>query len=249
MDRPDKLHSLQANRFVEEFQAVILAGGLGTRMRPITNTIPKPMIPVLDKPFLQWQIELLTSFGLQRILLLVGHDGEHIKQHFAARAPAHCDISYSYEEHPLGTGGALKNAESQLEDQFILLNGDTYLAIDYRALIRRFTISGALSLIVAYEAPSHSTNQAVANNLAVERGHVTSYRKRNPVGLTHTDAGVILLRKKILAQIPPGEPCSLEEEIFPILIANGDMQAAITSEPFYDIGTPAGLASFAARHT
>jgi NDP-sugar pyrophosphorylase family protein len=99
-------------------------------MRPLTNNIPKPMIPILGKPFLQWQLELLASCGLKRILLLVGHYGEQIERYFSNHAPPHCDISYAYEERPLGTGGALRNAESRLQDHFILLNGDAYLAID-----------------------------------------------------------------------------------------------------------------------
>src|SRR4029077_9597920 len=115
-------------------QVLILAGGLGTRMRPITETIPKPMITVAGKPFLQHQLELLRGAGIAKVLLLVAYLGEQIREYFGDGAKFGCKISYSFEPAPLGTGGALKNAEAQLQDDFVLVNGDTYLGIDYRAL-------------------------------------------------------------------------------------------------------------------
>jgi NDP-sugar pyrophosphorylase family protein len=113
-----------------------------------------------------------------------------------------------------------------------------------------FRVSGALSLIVAYKPRYHSSGDILATNLAVDLDHrVTAYRKRNAVGLTHIDAGVVLFRKELLVHIPRGRFCSLEEEIFPKLIQSGGMQAAVTSEPFYDEGTAAGLDRLLARIT
>jgi NDP-sugar pyrophosphorylase family protein len=233
-------------------QTVILAGGLGTRMRPVTETIPKPMIPVLGKPFLEQQLELLASFGFQRALLLVAYLGEKIEQYFGDGATRGWNLSYSYEASPLGTGGALKNAEAKLEEEFVVLNGDTYLAIDYAALWRAFRAADSSAFIVAYEksgsAIANTLANKVPNNLAVAPdGHVTAYRKRDPHGLTHVDAGVLLLRKEVLQEIPPGRACSLEEEIFPKLIEEDRMKAWITSEPFYDMGSPEGLQALEAR--
>src|SRR5437879_6496433 len=108
-------------------QAVILAGGLGTRMRPLTEQVPKPMLPVNGKPFLEHQIRLLESRGFLRVLLLVGYLGEQIEEYFALDS----HIDYSYESSPLGTGGALKNAAAKLDSKFVVLNGDTYLDVDY----------------------------------------------------------------------------------------------------------------------
>src|SRR5208282_6436393 len=119
-----------------DFQAVILAGGLGTRMRPITETIPKPMIAVAGEPFLHHQLSLLRSFGIRRVLLLVAYLGDQIENYFGDGTSLGLQLGYSYESAPLGTGGALKNAEALLDDEFVVLNGDTYLAIDYAALIR-----------------------------------------------------------------------------------------------------------------
>jgi mannose-1-phosphate guanylyltransferase len=229
-------------------QAVILAGGLGTRMRPITETIPKPMIMVAGKPFLQHQLELLRDAGIAKVLLLVAYLGEQIRGYFGDGAKFGCNISYSFEPSPLGTGGALKNAEAQLQDDFVLVNGDTYLGIDYHALVKEFAEVDCSALIVAYEkataGPQDIPANFLPNNLGVNLGGVvTAYRKRNPQGLSHIDAGVIVLKKEVLAGLRAGQKCSLEEEIYPSLIARGEMRAWVTHEPFYDMGSPAGLAA------
>ena len=229
-------------------QAVILAGGLGTRMRPITETIPKPMIMVAGKPFLQHQLELLRDAGIARALLLVAYLGEQIREYFGDGAKFGCNVSYSFEPSLLGTGGALKNAEAQLQDYFVLVNGDTYLAIDYSELVRKFAEANCSALIVAYEKPAavsqHIPANILPNNLGVDvEGVVTAYRKRDPEGLSHIDAGVIVLKKGILAGFVTGQKCSLEEEIYPKLIARGEMRAWVTREPFYDMGSPQGLAA------
>src|SRR5579884_979643 len=118
-------------------QAVILAGGLGTRMRPHTETIPKAMLLVRGRPFIEHQIELLSVAGFRRFLLLVGWLGEQIEEQLGDGARFGVEIRYSYEPTPLGTGGALRNAADMLEPQFLLVNGDTLLAIDYPGLVRR----------------------------------------------------------------------------------------------------------------
>jgi NDP-sugar pyrophosphorylase family protein len=233
-------------------QAVILAGGLGTRMRPITETIPKPMIAVAGKPFLQWQLELLRKGGIESALLLVAYLGEQIEEYFGDGEKFGGHFAYSYEPSPLGTGGALKNAEAKLGDWFVLVNGDTYLAIDYEKVAQDFVAANCAAMIVAYQKPSFATIEIPASglpgNLGVsEDGIVTTYRKREPDGLNHIDAGVIALRKEVLASLPPGQRCSLEEEIYPQLIARGEMRAWVTREAFYDMGSPAGLAALEAK--
>lgn len=236
---------------ISDFQAVILAGGLGTRMLPITASVPKPMIPVNGKPFLHYQLELLGRFGLRRVLLLVAYLGEQIEAYFGKGASLGMDLVYSYEPEPLGTGGALKNAAAQLDDQFVVLNGDTYLPIDYRALLQSFREKNNSAMIVAYcPATDASSNllSRLPKNLAISAdGKITAYRKRDPHGLTHIDAGVLVLRKDVLVTIVPQRKCSLEEEIFPQLIALQRMEAWTTTEAFYDMGTPAGLEALSAR--
>jgi NDP-sugar pyrophosphorylase family protein len=232
-------------------QVVILAGGLGTRMLPLTETIPKPMLPVAGRPFLQHQLELVSRHGLRRVLLLVGYLGEHIREHFGDGAKLGCEIQYSFERTPLGTGGALKLAARQLEDEFIVLNGDTYLDLSYAQLLHRFRTERMEALIAAYcgrAGESRVPADTVACNLGVDSsGSVWAYRKKEPEGLTHVDAGVIVLRKTILKRIPDDASCSLEEEVYPQLIRQGQMRAWITQEPFIDMGTSEGLQALARK--
>jgi NDP-sugar pyrophosphorylase family protein len=234
-----------------DVQAVILAGGLGTRMLPITTSIPKPMIPVNGKPFLHYQLELLARFGLRRVLLLVAYLGEQIEAYFGKGTALGVDLTYSYERKPMGTGGAVKNAAAQLDNQFVILNGDTYLPIDYRALLQSFRERNNSAMIVAYRPATEASADLVSRlpkNLAVSAdGKISAYRKRDPQGLTHIDAGVLVLRKDVLDRILPQRKCSLEEEIFPQLIAQREMEAWTTNEAFYDMGSPAGLEALAAR--
>ena len=213
-------------------------------MRPLTESVPKPMIEVRGKPFLQHQFELLRSFGIRRVVLLVAYLGEQIEKHFGDGSALGLHLAYSYEPEPLGTGGALKNAAAMLDREFLLLNGDTYLAIDYAGLADAFRDSEAMAMIVAYE----NSDARVPSNLALTPdARVAAYRKRDPRGLTHVDAGVIALRRAVLDEIPVGSSSSLEEEIFPKLIERGQMKAWATKEPFYDMGSPAGLEALAAR--
>jgi len=229
-------------------QAVILAGGLGTRMRPMTETIPKPMLLVAGKPFLEHQLNLLKDHGIRRVLLLVAYLGETIERYFGDGSRFNCRLDYSCEAAPLGTGGALKLAERKLDAAFLLLNGDTYLAVDYGRMMTEFGAGRDSALIVAYQRlPGCSATgpaDRVPSNLGVlADGRVTNYRKRNPEGLTHVDAGAIALRKEILAPLPEGKAFSLEEEVYPQLIQEGRMRAWKTAEPFYDMGSPEGLAA------
>jgi NDP-sugar pyrophosphorylase family protein len=233
---------------VSNAQAVILAGGLGTRMRPVTETIPKPMISVAGKPFLQHQLELLRASGIDRSLLLVSYLGEKIEEYFGDGDKWGLNIAYSCEQTPLGTGGALKNAEQKLQNSFILLNGDTYLEIDYAALLLKFATLRCSALIVAYKKPFGALSALpadhVPNNLCVDKkGRVEAYRKRDPEGMTHIDAGAIVLDKTILKMLPGGQKCSLEEEIYPRLIESGEMFGWVTTKPFYDMGSTAGFAA------
>jgi len=214
-------------------------------MRPLTDTIPKPMIPVGSKPFLQHQIELLVRHGVADIVLLVAYLGGQIERFFGDGAQFGCRIAYSYEESPLGTGGALKNATPFLAPQFLLVNGDTYLDLPYDKMACDFAVANVCALIAAYR-PNFRDGRLPADkvpcNLAVNMdGKVRIYRKKQPEGLTHVDAGVIALHKTILDRIPTGTVFSLEEQVFPQLIAEAQMYAWITPQPFYDMGSPEGL--------
>jgi N-acetyl-alpha-D-muramate 1-phosphate uridylyltransferase len=221
-------------------QAVILAGGLGTRMRPMTEQVPKPMLPVNGAPFLEHQLLLLKRHGFERALLLVAYLGEQIEKYFGDGSKLGMSVAYSYEPQPLGTGGALKLAEAKLEQSFAVLNGDTYLDIDYRAAARDFAQSASDAMIVAYANPQRTFR----NNLSLNgNNRVAAYVKNGDERFTHVDAGVTYFRRSVLELIPANTKCSLEQEVFPQLIAEHRMMAWPTSTAFIDMGSPAGLAA------
>jgi mannose-1-phosphate guanylyltransferase len=223
-------------------QAVILAGGLGTRMRPMTEQVPKPMLPVSGRPFLHHQLRLLQRHGLRRVLLLVAYLGEQIERHFSDGSALGMQIDYSYESSPMGTGGALKNAEKKLDPEFVVLNGDTYLDVPYQQLFASFKSCHCQGLIVAFE----NAALTLKNNLAVTiDGTVAAYSKREVSGITftHVDAGATVFKKDVLQNIPEGQKCSLEEDIFPVLIKKKQLSAWGTPESFIDMGSATGLAT------
>jgi NDP-sugar pyrophosphorylase family protein len=205
-------------------------------MRPFTDTIPKPLLPVFGRPFLEYQIELLQTNGITGFLLLVSYLGHLIEEHFGSTYRG-AQIHYSHESSPLGTGGALKNAAALLDDDFLVLNGDTLLDIDYRAFAAAFRASGVEAMVAAYR----NTAANVPSNLAIdENGLVLEYQKQRPAG-EYVDAGVLALRKSALSLVPEDRKCSLEEETFPKLIQRGQLLGWATDQPFYDMGTPAGM--------
>ncbi len=224
-------------------QAVILAGGLGTRFRPLTLETPKPMIPVMGKPYLEYQLQYLKSYNITDILLCVGYLGEKVKSHFGDGKSLDMKITYSFEEKPLGTGGALKNAEKLVGDCFYLLYGDSFLPIDYFSLERHFFDVDKTVLMVLYD---NREDTSVTNNVSIDnKGMVTQYEKDPDNNfLQYVDAGVLVLKKRILDSILPEKEVSLEQKVFPNYIAKQECAGYVTSERFYDIGTPERLKHF-----
>ena len=193
------------------------------------------MVPINGRPFLEYQLELIRRFGCDRVLLLVGHLAEYIERYFQNGTRWNLVISYSKEPSPLGTAGALKLASAQLEDQFLLLNGDTYLAIDYREMMKRFSEQdGTCGMMAVYANP----DGIAPNNVEVSgQGMVVRYDKTRSEGLTHVDAGAYVFRKRILDLIPSDAVASLEEDVFPQLASRDDLAAYPVQERYYDIGT------------
>lgn len=227
-------------------QAVILAGGLGTRLWPITNTISKPMVPVAGKPYLYYQITVLRQQGISNIVLLTGYLGDQIEQYFGDGSAFGVSIRYSREDHPLGTGGALREAHHLLAAEFLLIYGDSYLPIRYPKVLADLTEHQSAAVIVIYDNALADTT--VQNNIAIdEHCLVTSYEKLSSrTDLAYVDAGVLAMQKSVLDYIPPSSPVSLEQQIFPKLISERQLTAHVTSNRFYDIGTPDRLRAFEA---
>jgi len=222
-------------------QTIILAGGLGTRLRPITHQIPKPMVLIKGKPFLEYQLKLLKKNGLGDIVLCIGYLGEKIKDYFGNGERLGLNILYSYEETLLGTGGALKNAEGLLENEFLLLFGDTFLNVDYQDIISCFHKKQNLGTMVIFQnRPKITLNNIEVNN----ENMVINYDKKKEGRTNGVDAGVQIFKKDILSLIPSDEIVSLEEKIFPLLIQKRELNAYLTNQKFYDIGSFEQLKAF-----
>jgi NDP-sugar pyrophosphorylase family protein len=234
-------HGETGNSRDKEMQAVILAGGLGTRLRPLTAKRPKAMVSIAGRPFLEYQIGLLRDAGIDDIVLCVGYLAEQIIDYFGDGSSFGVRLRYSVErERLLGTAGAVKQAEPLLTDIFFLTYGDSYLRLDYRAVWDYFQRSHKLGLMVVYR----NENRFDRSNVVVADGLVKVYDKERTLpGMDYINFGVSLLRKEALSLVPSGIPYS-QEEWYAQLIERGELLAYEVRERFYEIGSPRGLEEF-----
>ena len=222
-------------------QVVILAGGLGTRLGALTKTIPKSMVRVCEKPFLEYQINLLKKNNLFEIVLCVGHLRNEIINYFGDGAKLGVKLSYIVEERTLlGTAGALRNAENLLEDDFMIMNGDSYLMIDYNEVTKAYKIAGKLGLMVVYQ----NYDKFDKSNVAIDSGLVIKYdRLHRTPEMVYIDYGLTILNKKSIAFIPQGKKYDLDN-VYRDLIKIVELSAFQTQTRFYEIGSIKGLNEF-----
>jgi NDP-sugar pyrophosphorylase family protein len=222
-------------------QAVILAGGLGTRLRPLTSSVPKPMVNVHDRPFLEYELTLLAQNGITDVVLCVGYLGEQITQHFGRGRTLGINIQYSWDgEQPLGPIGAMKNAESLLGDSFFVLYGDSYLRLDYPALMDSMLFSNCLGAM----AVLHNYHEYGPSDLVIADGMVREYdKKQSRPDLEWVNFGVSALRRQALQLVEPHRFYD-EEAFYGQLIAQRQLIAFEVKDRFYEIGSPSGLAQF-----
>jgi len=224
-------------------QAVILAGGLGTRLRPLTEAVPKALIPVRGKPFVDYQLDLLEKSGVDEFVFCVGHLGEKIERHLGDGSDYGCRIRYSFDgPRLLGPAGALKSAERLLRDRFFVTYGDAYLRAPYGDIMETLGSSGKLAVMSVYR----NENRLGRSDVVVRGGAVVRYDKKNRVrGMDWINYGVSALKKEALVLVPEGEFCD-EEAFYGSLITRKELLAFEVRERFYEIGTPASLAEFEA---
>ena len=220
-------------------QVVILAGGLGTRLGPLTAQLPKALIPVLGKPFLAHVIALLRSHGLTRLLVLHGHHGDQLERAFGDGSALGVELKYRHDGPMLlGTGGALRGALDLLEEELFVLYGDTYLDIDYGAVAQAFRASGKPALMTVF----HNGGQFDTSNVLFRDGELLRYSKRDRTPeMDFIDYGLAALKREIIAELPAGEPQDLAE-LYSRLVTERRMVGFEVFRRFYEIGTPAGLA-------
>ena len=200
----------------------ILAGGLGTRLGELARDVPKPMVEVGGKPFLDHVVRSFAACGLTDIVLLIGHLGDQIEAYFGSR------VRYSRDEAPVGTGGAVRAARHLLGDRFLLTYGDVYRRFDYD----RFVNAHHDACVAVYPV---STSDG---NTAIENGRVTQYDKT--ARLLYMDAGFSVMPATVVDWLEPTG--SFEQTVFPRLAAEGALEAEIVDRDFIEIGTPDALA-------
>jgi NDP-sugar pyrophosphorylase family protein len=221
-------------------KAVILVGGEGTRLRPLTLTVPKPVVPVVDRPFLRHQLDLLATAGVTEIVFSVAYRPERIQAVFGDGSARGCRIHYAVEETPLGTGGAVKNAEAFLDDTTIVFNGDVLTDVDLPAVVRGHRESGAKATLVLTPVPNPSAYGLVETESG---GRVKSFIEKptDPAQITcdTINAGIYVLDTSTLSLMPAGENHSIERAFFPTLLRRGDVVRGWIHRGYWiDIGTP-----------
>ena len=222
-----------------DIPVAILAGGFATRLRPITEKIPKSLISVAGKPFLAHQLELLRSRGLRRVVLCVGYLGEMIQRDFGDGSQFGVQIDYSFDGPKLlGTGGAIKHALPLLGGEFFVLYGDSYLPIEYRPVAEFFQRSGKLGCMTVYRNEGrHDTSNVVFRN-----GQIAVYDKKNRTPeMQHIDYGLSLFKSAAFDSFPADKPFDLAE-VMGKLVRERQLAGYEVHERFYEIGSPAGLA-------
>jgi NDP-sugar pyrophosphorylase family protein len=221
-------------------QALILAGGLGTRLRPLTETVPKPMVPVRGRPFLEHVLEYLKANHVKRAVLSVGYLSEKISSHFGDGHDLGMELTYSDEGSPKGTGFGVKHAKDLLDEEFFVLYGDSYLPISLKELYDAHSAHPkAVGTITVYV----NKKKEFSNNVIVTKtDRVLLYDKRilNPK-MNGVEAGISIFNKKVLDMIPDKVPCSFEVDTYPLLISKKTLFAFMTDIRFHDIGSFQGL--------
>lgn len=203
-------------------------------MRPLTQALPKPMLPVGEKPFLEYILERLKEYGITHIVLCVGYRWQKIQKYFRDGRQWGMRIQYSVEETPLGTGGAIKHAASLLEEEFIVVNGDTYLEIDYHDFLAFY--KKVKHPVIALTEVEHAERYGIVEH--DNRHRIISFTEKGKGEGKHwINGGVYLFQKKVLASIPKGK-VSVEREVFPVLAKKGLLSAYLCKGLFVDMGTP-----------
>jgi len=216
----------------------ILAGGLATRLRPLTETIPKSLVEINGEPFLWHQLRLLRANGIDRVVLCVSHLGEKLRDSVGDGRRFGLDIGYSFDGPVLlGTAGALKRAQPLLGESFFVLYGDSYLPVDWRAVEAAFRLSGKAGLMTVYR----NEGQWDSSNVEFVDGRILAYNKKlRTAGMRHIDYGLGVLHAAALTRVPDGKPWDLAT-LYQDLLDAGDLAAFEAPDRFYEIGSFRGI--------
>ena len=218
-------------------QALILAGGEGTRLRPLTSTVPKPVVPLVDRPFMAFMLEWLRDHGVEDVVMSCGFMAMGVRNVLGDGSAYGLRISYVEEPSPMGTGGALKFCEPLLADRFLMLNGDVLTDLDLTAQVDQHERTGAVATLglVGVEDPS---NYGLVR-LDAENRVLGFVEKPSPnqIDTNTISAGVYVLERQVLDMLDPEEPASIERDVFPRLVGEG-LYGHVADGYWLDIGTP-----------
>jgi mannose-1-phosphate guanylyltransferase len=218
-------------------QALILAGGEGTRLRPLTSTVPKPVVPLVDRPFIAFMLEWLRGHGVEDIVISCGHMAAGVRNVLGDGSAFGVRLRYVEEPQPLGTGGALKYAESLLDDRFFMLNGDVLTDIDLSGQLAQHDSTGTRATLALTPVEDPSAYGLVRT---AEDGRVTEFVEKPAVDQIDTrniSAGAYIIEREVLELLEPEQPASIERDVFPQLVGNG-LYGCVSENYWLDIGTP-----------
>lgn len=220
-------------------QAVILVGGEGTRLRPLTYETPKPMVPLFGVPFLERTLGRLKDAGVDDVILAAGYLPRAIEAHLADGSRMGIRITYVIEEAPLGTAGALRNVAEHITGPFFVFNGDVLTSLDLRAMMAFHRARGGIGTLHAIRVGDPSAFGCIVR---AGDGRIEKFVEKPPRADAPTDeinAGTYLLERAVLDHIHVGRKVSIEREIFPLLIAAGErLYSYVTDDYWLDVGRP-----------
>ena len=225
-------------------QAVVLAGGLATRMHPRTETIPKSLLEVCGRPFVDWQLERLAASGVREVVMCIGYLGEQIRGHVGDGARHGVRVSWSVEGDGspgalLGTAGAIRAALPHLAPHFVVTYGDSYLPFDYGEPVSQLERHGDCDGVMAIYANAGAWD---TSNVVTDGTWVLRYDKAaRGRAFDHIDYGAIALRREVIAALPAGRRAGLDEIQHDLAIRKR-LRAVVARERFFEIGSPGGLA-------
>lgn len=219
---------------------LILAGGLGKRLHPLTEDIPKSLVPINNIPFIAYQLSYLSQKGVKQVVLCLGHFSDQIIDFLKSSGNFNLEISYSVEEKPLGTGGAIMRASHLLGEDFGVLYGDSFLPIDFDEIYRVFKTSKKAGLMTIYK----NKNELDGSNVIYKSGQVLAYSKttQDPK-MEYIDYGFSIFKKACFESLRHLESFDLSV-LIDILINRRDLSGFVTTRRFYEIGSFHGILAF-----
>jgi mannose-1-phosphate guanylyltransferase len=224
---------------VTDVDAVILVGGLGTRLRPLTLSAPKPMLPTAGVPFLTHLISRVREAGVRHVVLGTSYRAEVFEDHFADGADLGVELEYVVETEALGTGGGIRNVADALRgDTVLVFNGDNLIGVDLGAFLAAHQARGADVTLCLHRVPDARPYGCVPTD---PDGRVTAFLEKDPNPVTdQINAGLYAFRREVIDKIPAGRPVSVERETFPGLLAAGAVVVSHLNDGYWrDFGTPA----------